>query len=170
MLSLATRYGGRAVMAMQTSSLSTVRSKSELLDDIMAWRTDFMKREGGRNPTQEDIKHDPTGLKLLQEWQAAEAVEAADGSGAGGIGGEGSIGQIEAVDPVIVAKRDEVKAQLLAWREAFEREHGRTPTRDEMFGDEVAGELFARFQCYTELDWPAEMRLLLNANLTPPPV
>ena len=147
------------------ASFSSARSKGELLDEIMAWREAFVRREGGRNPTQEDIISDPAGLKLLQEWQAAETQEGGDGGASGGVDGTG---QIEAVDPAITAKKEEVKAELLAWRSDFEKAHGRKPTRDDMFGDSTAAELFARYQSFTELDWPAEMRLLLNAELTPP--
>ena len=89
-----------------------------------------------------DIISDPAGLKLLQEWQAAE-TQGGDGGASGGVDGTG---QIEAVDPAITAKKEEVKAELLAWRSDFEKAHGRKPTRDDMFGDSTAAELFARYK------------------------
>jgi len=157
------RWGPGRHAAAAAAAFSTLRSKSELLDEIMAWRTAFVEREGGRNPTQDDIVADEAGAALLREWQAVEAHEG--GAGSSIIDGAE---RVEAVDPAIEAKKAEVKTQLLAWRTEFEREQGRKPTRDDMFGDAEAAELFARFQSYTELDWPAEMRLLLNADLTPP--
>ena len=76
--------------------------------------------------------------------------------------------RIEPVDPIIASKKEEVKSKLMEWREHFELENGRRPSRDDMFNDPEAAVLFAKFQSFTELDWPAEMRLLLNADLTPP--
>ena len=139
---------------------SALRSKGELLDEIMAWRTKFVERKGA-NPTQDDIAADPAGVALLQEWQAVEKAEEDSMPGS-------EMGRVEPLDPAIAAKKEEVQSQLMDWREQFEAENGRRPTRDDMFGDPVAAELFSKFQSFTELDWPAEMRLLLNADLTPP--
>ena len=148
------------------------RSKSALLDEIMAWRAAFAKEKGGRQPTQADIVNDPKGAALLREWQAIQNIQGQDiqGQDIQGAGPEGGQ-RIDpaAADPAIEAKKEEVKAELLAWRAEFERARGRAPTREDMFGDAGAADLFARFQSYTELDWPAEMRLLLNADLTPTP-
>ena len=58
--------------------------------------------------------------------------------------------RVEGVDPAIEAKKEKVKAELLAWRAEFERSQRRKPTRDDMFGDAEAAKLFARFQSYTE--------------------
>lgn len=164
------RWSGVLRLSGFSSAAGGPRSKSALLDEIMAWRAAFVEREGGRNPTQDDIVRDERGAALLREWQAIQDVQ--DVQGVQGVqdlqdGREGQ--RIDPADPAIEAKKEEVKAELLAWRAEFERAQGRAPTRDDMFGDAGAAELFARFQSYTELDWPAEMRLLLNADLTLPP-
>ena len=70
------------------------------------------------------------------------------------------IGQEEADEAMRQAEeqRRNLQQQLLEWRSAFETEHGRPPTREDMLRDEVAAELFASFQKLSQLDWPEEMK------------
>ena len=53
------------------SFTSASSSKSSLMDQIMEWRKSFIAKNGV-NPKQEDILKDPTGEKLLKEYQALQ--------------------------------------------------------------------------------------------------
>ena len=137
------------------TSTTVFRGKSEVLDDIMTWRTSYLDRHGS-NPTQEDITKDEKGLVLLQEWQELEQAE------------ETLEGDVMPLDPAALETKQRIQGQLAEWRTKYEEEHQRKPTRQDLFEDEHAANLFQQFSSVTAMEWPADMRLLLTTKIEKP--
>ena len=128
------------------------RNKSDVLDLIMEWRKKYLNKHG-KNPSQEDILQDEQGVVLLREWQELEAAE------------ESLEGDVMPLSPKKLQEKEMVQQKLIDWRSKYEQENGNKPSRDELFNDEYANSLFKEYQALTEMEWPADMRLLLTTKI-----
>lgn len=62
-------------------------------------------------------------------------------------------GDADAAAPPANGPLENAKVALIQWRDAFAKENGRAPTREELETDPVAGELFEEFQRLSKLEW-----------------
>ena len=122
----------------------------------MAWRTAYLKQNNNKNPSQEDITNDVAGNLLIQEWQTLEQAE------------EKLEGDVMGLEPAALALKENIQGKLVEWRSTYEQEKGFKPTREVMFADPVASELFKQYQAITTMEWPADMQLLLKTKLEKP--
>ena len=138
-----------------TTTILHERTKSEVLEDIMTWRTKFLDAQG-HNPSQDDITADESGNALIEEWQALEEQE------------EVMEGDVMGLDPVSLQLKENIQEKLAKWKTDYETAHGRKPNRHDLINDKYSADLFQQFQNITTMEWPADMRLLLTTKIEKP--
>ena len=138
-----------------TATILHERTKSEVLEDIMTWRTKFLDVQG-HNPSQDDITADESGNALIEEWQALEEQE------------EVMEGDVMGLDPVSLQLKENIQEKLAKWKTDYETAHGRKPNRHDLINDKYSADLFQQFQNITTMEWPADMRLLLTTKIEKP--
>ena len=153
----ATRWVGLPTFSTSTSDVADSSAddlatrRSDVLEKIFEWRKGFIAANG-RNPPQEDIKEDPEGAKLMQEW-----VKLEDESGP-----DAKVG----LSAEMEGKKKSLVSELAKWRAEFTESQGRAPSREDLFADPHASSLFQEFQKITELEWPDDMRLMLSTKIS----
>lgn len=138
-----------------TTTILHERTKPEVLEDIMTWRTKFLDAQG-HNPSQDDITADESGNALIEEWQALEEQE------------EVMEGDVMGLDPVSLQLKENIQEKLARWKTDYETAHGRKPNRHDLINDKYSADLFQQFQNITTMEWPADMRLLLTTKIEKP--